>query len=248
MLLDAVLGLNHLAIRCRVAALRAPGQEVAADLDVVVRELAVLVVVHSEELSVLRGAQLQAGDEVDNFGNNGRHDKSVGGRGDNDGDLPAQDGVVAVEEATDGARVDAVEANDVLAGEEGVEDEADHAADAVLSKDIERVVDADEELDLGAKVAADACGNAEDDAGPGIEEARGGSGGNEAGNGAGAPANHGPLLSKAEIEEAPGHGGKHGSQARVPAGHDSAEVGAKGRATVEAEPAKPKEDGAEGDE
>lgn len=152
-LLDAVLGLDDVAVAGGVAALRAPGEEVAADLDIVVRELAVLVVVHAEKLSLLRSTQLQTGDNVDNLGDDGGHDKGVGGGGDNGSNLPADDLVVAVEEAAEGARVDAVEADNLLAGEEGVEEEADHAADAVLGEDIEGVVNADEELDCGKRLA-----------------------------------------------------------------------------------------------
>lgn len=44
--------------------------------------------------------------------------------------------------------VDAVETDDVVGGEEGVEDKADHAGDAVLGEHIHTVVDADPELDL----------------------------------------------------------------------------------------------------
>ncbi len=40
----------------------------------------------------------------------------------------------------------------------------------------------------------------------------------------------------------------HGGQARVPAGHGGAQVGAEGGAAVEAEPAEPEQGGAEGDE
>lgn len=104
------------------------------------------------------------------------------------------------------------------------------------------------ERTFGAKVAADAGSDAENDAGPGVEKTRGRCGSDEARDGTRAPTDHGPFLGETEIEEAPGHGGEHGGQARVPAGHDGAEVGAKGRAAVESEPAKPEEDGAEGDE
>lgn len=106
-----------------------------------------LVVVHAEELGLLGGAELEAGDEVDDLGDGGRHEEGVGGGGDNGGDLPAEDDEVAVEEATLGTGVDTIEADDGIGGEEGVEDEADDTANSVLSEDIERVVNADEELD-----------------------------------------------------------------------------------------------------
>lgn len=104
------------------------------------------------------------------------------------------------------------------------------------------------QLTLGGKVTGDTGNNTENDAGPGVDETRGRSSSDETRDGTGAPADHGPLASQTEIEETPGHGSEHGSQARVPASHDSTEVGTESRATVESEPAEPEEDGTEGDE
>src|SRR4051812_49260206 len=129
----------------------------ATYLYVVVGKLAVLVVVHAQQLGLLAGAQVQAGHHVDGLGDEGRHDKRVGGAGDQVGNLDVQLLPVLVEPATrDDAGADAVEADDVVGGEEGVEDQADHAADAVLSKHVERVVNADQELNLGGEIAGDA--------------------------------------------------------------------------------------------
>lgn len=246
--MDTVGGLEDITILSGLLAVGAPRQEVTADLDVVVRELAVLVIVHTEELSLLGGTELQAGDQIDELGDDGGHDESVGGAGDDGSDLPSEENVVAVEETTGEAGVDAVEANNLAGGEEGVEDETDHAADTVLSEHIEGVVDAEEELDLGGKIAGDTGNDTENDGCPGVDETGSGSSSNETGDGTRAPADHGPLAGQAVIEETPSHGGEHGSEARVPAGHGSAEVGTKGRAAVESEPSKPEEDGAEGDE
>lgn len=103
-------------------------------------------------------------------------------------------------------------------------------------------------LTLGSEVASNASDDAEEDAGPGVDETRGRGGSDETRNGTRAPADHGPLLGQTVIEETPGHGSEHGGEAGVPSGHDSAEVGTERGATVEAEPAEPKEDGAESDE
>lgn len=145
MLLDTMLRRNDFGGQGGVAAMGAPGQEVSSDLDVIVRELAVLIVVHAEQLGLLRGAQLETGDEIDRFGYYGRHDKGVGACGDDGGNLPAENGEFSVEAAS-GARVDAIEADDLAGGEEGVEDEADDAAYAVLGEDVERVIDADQKF------------------------------------------------------------------------------------------------------
>lgn len=147
MLLNPMRRLEHIAILGGLIAMGAPSQEVATHLDIVVRKLAMLVVVHAQELSLLGGAQLEPGHHVDELGDDGGHDERVGGAGDDGSDLPAEEDVVAVEEAADGARVDAVEADDLAGREEGVEDEADDTADAVLGEDVEGVVDVDEELD-----------------------------------------------------------------------------------------------------
>jgi hypothetical protein len=143
-----VLRLNDdLALLGRVVALRAPGKEVTANLDVVVRELAVLVVVHAQKFSLLGSAKLQAGNEVDDLGDDGGNTESPGAGSENHGNLVTHDDVVAIEEATGKASVDTVEGNNGLRSEESVEDEADDTADTVLSEDIERIVDLDKELD-----------------------------------------------------------------------------------------------------
>lgn len=227
-----------------------PGQVVAADLHVVVGELAELVVIHSEELGFLRGAEVQAWDVVDGVGEDGADDKGVGRAGDDVGDLLVNGGEVAGDEAAEvrGDFGGALEADDVVGAEEGVEEETDHAGDAVLGEDIHRIVNPDPVLDLGCKVGNDAGDDAEDDGSPGSEETRCGSSGDETRNETRAPADHGPLARKAPIEKDPGHGAEDTGQVGVPASHDSAKVGTERGATVEAEPAEPQEDGAEGDE
>lgn len=106
-----------------------------------------LIIVHTEKLGLLGGTKLQAGNQVNDLGNGGRHGKSIGGRGKDDSDLPADNCVVAVKETTFGTRVDTIKADDLLGGEESVEDEANHATDTVFGEDIERVVNMNEEFD-----------------------------------------------------------------------------------------------------
>lgn len=103
-------------------------------------------------------------------------------------------------------------------------------------------------LTLGGKIAGDTSNNAEENAGPGVEETRGGSSSDETRNGARAPADHGPLLCQAVVEQAPGHGGEHASEDGVPASHSGTQVSTEGGATVEAEPANHEQNGAESDE
>lgn len=127
------------------------------------------------------------------------------------------------------------------------ENVANDTANTVDSKDIEGLVDADEELELGGEVAADTADDADDEGTPGGDEASGRGDGNEAGDGAGAEANGGPLTLQAEIEQYPGQGGHGGGELGVVAGHDGADVHAQGGTAVETEPADPEEDGAKDD-
>lgn len=106
-----------------------------------------LVIVHTKQFGFLRGAQLETRNEIDDFSNDGGHDKGIGGTGNDNSDLPSNKLIVVVEKTTDGAAIDSVETNDATASEKGVEDEANHATDTVLSENVERVVDANEELD-----------------------------------------------------------------------------------------------------
>lgn len=207
-----------------------------------------LVVVHTEELGLFRGAEMETRDHIDGLGDEDRHDEHVGAASDNVGNLDIEQAEVPVKETTSDASVDAIEADNVVGREEGIEKQANDATDTMLSEHVEGVVNTDEELELGAVIAHDARDDAESNAGPGGDNSGSGSGGNESRDGARAPADQRPLLGKTVIAEAPSHGGEHGSEAGVPAGHGGAEVGAKGGATVEAEPAEPEEDGADGDE
>ena len=91
---------------------------------------------------------MKAGDHVDELGDDSGHDKGVGAAGDDEGDLNVQLLPGVVQPATHGgARVDAIQSDDIACSEEGVEKESDNAADSVLGEDIQGIIDADEELD-----------------------------------------------------------------------------------------------------
>ena len=263
--LAGLLALEHLAVPDNAVALALrdvvafpgllagggrPGKVVAADLHVVVGELAELVVVHSEELGFLGGAEVEAGDEVDGVCDERADDERVGGAGDDEGDLLVDGSKVASDEATNGGRdfSDALKADNVVGAEECVEEKTDHSSDAVLGEHIHGVVDLDPVLDLGGEVGNDAGDNAEDHRSPRCNVTGRGSGGNKTRNETRAPADHGPLARKAPIKKNPSHGAEDTGQVGVPASHDSAKVGAERGTTVECEPAEPQEDGAEGDE
>lgn len=154
MLMNTMSGLKDITILSRLATLRAPGKEVSANLDVIVGELAMLVIVHTKEFGLLRSTKLKTRDEVNDLGNDGGHNEGVRRSTNNGSDLPANDNVVAVHESTCGTSVDAVESDDRTASEESVENETNDTANTVLSEDIERVINSDEELDCEIRLVS----------------------------------------------------------------------------------------------
>lgn len=106
-----------------------PRQVVPAHLYIVVRELAQLVVVHAQELGLFRGAELEPRDEVDDEGEDGGYDKGVCCAGYDVRHLDVQLLVVVIDPpSVNDARVDAVQADDIIGSKEGVEDEADDSS------------------------------------------------------------------------------------------------------------------------
>lgn len=138
---NAVLAIHRLAL-CRC-----PGEVVTADLNVVVCEFAELVIVHTQKLSLFGGTQVQAGNLVDDEGEDGAYDEGVCGAGDDVGNLLVDGLRRAGDGATSQAVVDTVEADDVVCTEDAVDEESPHSSDAVLSENIKGIVDADPELD-----------------------------------------------------------------------------------------------------
>lgn len=138
---NAVLAVERLALG------GCPSKVVTADLNVVVGELAKLVVVHTQKLSLLRGTQVHAGNLVDDERKESADGERVCGAGGNVGDLLV-DSRRGTGDGTGGKTVvDAIEADDVVRAEDTVEEETDHSSDTVLSEHVEGIVNADPELD-----------------------------------------------------------------------------------------------------
>lgn len=110
-------------------------EEVSADLDVVVGELADLVLVHSHFLGVLVCAELAVGYLVEDIAEEGCDDAAVANNSAYVGDLLVHLFPVVVDPAAWMFCV-AVVADDVVCGKDGVEEEAEDAGDAVLGEDI----------------------------------------------------------------------------------------------------------------
>jgi len=225
-----------------------PRKIVAADLNVVVCKLAELVIVHTEELSLLRGTEMQTGDGVDAVADDRSHRESVESAGENVCDLDVQLLVVLVQKASIDTVVNSVETDNVVGTKETIENETNHACNTVLCENVHGIIDVDHVLDLGCVIAYDSRGDTEEDGGVRWDETRGGSGSDESRNQSRAETNHRPLLSQTEIEQYPGQSRHAGRQVGVPASHDSAEVGSKRGSSVKSQPAKPQENGAEGDQ
>jgi hypothetical protein len=144
-----------LALRNRVLAIDGlalgwgPSKVVTADLDVVVGKLAKLVVIHTEELSLLRSTKLQTWDLVDDEGEDSADGEGVDGDGNNVRNLLVDSRGSTRNRTTLNSVVDTVESNDVVGSEDAVEEESNHSSDTVLSEHIERIVNLDPELDCG---------------------------------------------------------------------------------------------------
>lgn len=138
---DGVLAIERLALS------GCPGEVVTADLNVVVGEFTELVIIHTEELSLLRGAELQSGDFVDDKGEESADDEGVGGAGDDVGNLLVNGSSLTSDSTSSKSVVDTVEADDVVGTEKTVEEETPHSSDTVLSEHIEGIVNLDPELD-----------------------------------------------------------------------------------------------------
>lgn len=157
----------------------------ALELDVVVGELAELDVVDADLLVLGRDAQAQARDQVHEEQDDAGQHERVREAGDRVGDLERELDVVVVDPAA-GDDAEPIEVRYVVTvknalvhrsyvdrgwgyerGEKTGEQVADDTANTVDSEDIESVIGAHDELELGGNVAADSTDNAENDSSPG---------------------------------------------------------------------------------
>jgi hypothetical protein len=124
-----------------------PCKVVTANLDIVIGELAELVVIHTKKLSLLRGTELETGDLVDGEGKDSAHDEGVGGDCNDVRNLLVDGSGSAGDSTTLDTVVDTVQSNNVVGTEEAVEEKTNHSSDTVLSEHIERIINLDPELD-----------------------------------------------------------------------------------------------------
>lgn len=169
--------------------------------------------------------------------------------------------------------VHVVESDDVCSCEESVHEETDDTTDGVLSEQIERIVNAEQELDCTCPskcilslakaehkqkkiiertfsriITHCPAQNTRNHAPPRRNKPRRRRRRDQPRNRPRTKPNHAILPLIPKIEQAPDHAPKRGGQHRVPDGVDGAEIGTEGGAAVEPEPAEPEDEGAEADE
>jgi len=243
--LDLVVGHNVARGECRLR-VDSVETELGVGSNVVVRELAEVGIVDTDNFGLFRRTQSQSRDEVHDPAEDSRHDEGVGTCGDGVGDLVAELNPVVVEPSTWDLG-DTVEARDGCLGEETGHDAADDTSNGVGRKDIERLVDSDEELDLGGKVTADTSDETDRDGSGSSDVTRGGGDTDKTGDGTGAKTDGGELALEPPVEQHPSDTADGGGEVGHDASLDGTKVGGESGSTVEAEPAEPEEDCAEDD-
>ena len=155
---------SHCSRKVAVLLLRVSGRRLGADFlllraniginaNVVVCELAHLSVVDTHNLSLLRSTEAEARDKVHNPEDDGSHDEGVGNASDTIGELVGELDPVAVDPATFNGCEATIEIRDVFLSKDTSEEVADNTTHTMGGKDIEAIIIAKDELELGGKVA-----------------------------------------------------------------------------------------------
>lgn len=110
---------NMLVVAKGIVTTRRPSEIIAPDLYIIVCELAQLIIVHADQFGFIRGAQVQAGNQVDGPREKEGDDKGPARGGEDVGDLDVELFISVVDPAAgNDAGVDAVESDDVGCAEE----------------------------------------------------------------------------------------------------------------------------------
>lgn len=124
---------------------------------------------------------------------------------------------------------------------------ADQATNRVHGKDIQSVVNTEQEFQFRSVITRNAGEHAVDDGAPGGHEPRSRCDGDQTGDDAGAEAHGRPFLLQPIVEQTPGDAADTRCQVGDHGSHDGAHRSAQCRTSVEAEPTHPQEDGANDD-
>ena len=176
--------------------------------------------------------------EVDQLEQRERDHEGVGGAAEARRHLLAEEGP-----ATRGHA-----AADHVVAERAEQDRADEAAHAVHAPHVQGVVPGENLAQLHAAVAEGPRDRANQEGGPGPDEAGARGDGGQARDAAYAGADERRLAEVEPLNEHPDHHGHGRGDRRVDEGEDGLAVRGQGRATIEAKPAEPEHAGTEGDE
>ncbi len=130
-------------------------EHLAGQLNVVICELANLCVVDTEDFGFLAGAKREAWDEVHDEEDEAGSTKGVETAGGRVSKLVTELDPVVVEPASRDLG-EAIKMCYVVGSEEGCEDIANETTDGMFSEDIERIINTEDELELGSVVGT--CG------------------------------------------------------------------------------------------
>jgi hypothetical protein len=194
--------LNTLAAVLAAMLLVGVVEDLTGQFNVIVCELANLSIIDTEDLSLLRGTEGEARDEVHDEEDEAGTDKGVCATGDGIGQLVTKLDPVVVDPST-GDDGEAIEMCYVVSSEEGGQDVANETSNGVLGEDIKSIINAEDELELSGVVGTGGTENTVDDGGPGWDETRARSNGNESSNDTGAETDSGPLAFKTVIKDTP---------------------------------------------
>lgn len=117
-------------------------------LNIVVRKLSNLRIVGSQNLGLIRNAKFESRNHVHDEQDQASHSERVATTCKGVGELITHLHPVSVNPTTIDNGL-AIESGNSLAGEEGGANVADEAADTMYGKDVEGIVNVEEELDLG---------------------------------------------------------------------------------------------------
>jgi hypothetical protein len=198
-------------------------EDLTGELDVIVREFADFRIVDTENLGLFACAEGETGDEVHDEEDDAGTAEGVDTTGDGVSELVAELDPVVVEPSTRDLS-EAVQMRYVVCGEESREDVADETTDGMLGEDVESIVDAEDELELGGVVGTGGSDDTVDDSGPCGNETGSRSDGYKTGDDSGAEPDSGPFALKTVIENTPGDTSDASGQVSYDGCHNSTHV------------------------
>lgn len=215
-------------------------QHLPRQLNIVIRELANLGVVNTQNLRFFGGAKAQSGDQVHDEEDETGAEEGVGEAGAGVGDLVAELDPVPVEPAAgDGGH--AVEVRYVVCREEAGEDIPDEASNSVLREDVEGIVNTKDELQLRRVVGSRGAQDAVDDGRPRGDVTTPRRNRDQPGHNTRAEPDRRPLLLESVVENTPRDASHRCRQVRDYSGHYSPQIRRQRRSSIEAEPTHPQE-------